>query len=149
MDRDEHLSRQLDRITTFRTETNRSVWIIVSIFMAATAVLVTEVIGRRSDLERAVLCLVGTFAGVFWAAFLARAIGHLDFDEQVMKRLEDELNIEPKFSVLRDRNPEAHQAFAAAHFPWPIRPIMMTVAAGVGLFWFLAFAWFCSRLGGP
>jgi hypothetical protein len=146
MDRDERLSRQLDRVTTFRTETNRSVWIIVSIFIAATAVLVTAVVERESDAERAVLCVVGVRAAPFWAALLARAIGHLDFDEAVMKRLEDELEIQPEFSVLRDRNPEAHQKFAAAHFPWPIRPIMMNGAAAVGFFWFVAFVWFCTRL---
>jgi hypothetical protein len=144
-DETDRLSRQLDRIVAGRIEVNRSVWTVFTVFMAAMAVMISAVANEHTAAVRAGLSAVGALAALIWAAFIARALGHLELHEHIMEGLEDKLGIPGTFSALRNRNPQAHVDHVVSHFPWPIRPILVNGAAVTFFGWFIAFVVFLLR----
>ncbi len=142
------LNQQLTRVSATRIETNRSVWTVFSIFLGASAVLVSAVATNKAPETRVWLSGIGFFAAVVWAAFLSRAISHLDFNEHLMHELEEAIGVESQFSILYSRNPDGFRKLVNEGYPRPIRPEMVRLACAIGLAWFIAALYFGLAIRG-
>lgn len=135
----EELWVQLDHAVNARWSQDQVLWTIFGIFWAAHAILLVALFTTGTLPSDPVVAIITSFVGILlsvtWHFLQERALGHIVRFELLIKLLENELGIEPKFALTGDRYRETYEGYFRW---WPARDIMRVCSVAGTILWSLA-----------
>lgn len=158
------LRSQLSHAISLRSSEDQVLWTISGIFWAANALLLVALFQGRglpeSNVPRFVVPGVGVALSTMQYFLQGRALGHIGRYEELMKRLESALNVEPAHAVSADLSGEYADHYLGRHRSvlnrlrrgtvFPARALMQRASLAGGLLWLATLGFFvvtsvCSR----
>jgi len=140
---------QLSNAINMRSAQDQVLWSIFGTFWAANAILLVALFTTGTMPQDSsvgiVVSSVGTFLSLIWYAIQARALGHLMRHEELIKRIEKELQFDPNYAISADINPTSDKILGKV--PKLLRArILMNISSIIGAaIWAVAFVLFIRR----
>ena len=138
---------QLANAINLRSSQDEVLWSIFGTFWAANAILLVALFtggGLPTDPSVGiVVSIVGAILSLTWYAIQGRALGHLMRHEELIKRIEAELDFDPDCAVSAEINRRAYDKYLGKH---PRARVLMKVySIGGAISWAGALLYFLLR----
>jgi len=139
---------QLENAINLRSSEDQVLWSIFGTFWAANAILLIALF-TTGDLPSnptvgVVIASVGTALSLIWHGIQSRALGHVKRHEELMKTLEEELQIPPCFAVSAEINRSSYDQYLRRGFR--ARTLMPLCSLGGAVLWILALIFFVVKV---
>lgn len=116
-----------------RTNQNSVVWIVVSVFAAAHAVLADAVTEQTLHKTTAlVLSLIGFLLAMFGFALVDRGLRYMTFHEQVQRAIEEALDVPVRYTLSHEDNPLYKQH---VRYSLPAKKTLRLLCLGTMITW--------------
>jgi len=129
---------QLSNAVASRSNMDQILWTVFGHFWGANAILLVALFqngGLPKPLVGILVALIGTALSVAWKIIQRRALGHLKFYEDVVKKLEEDLKIPATDTLSGWLNAELYKTHVESSTRWKAREVMNLCSASAVWIW--------------
>ncbi|HUY12786.1 MAG TPA: hypothetical protein VMX16_04030 [Terriglobia bacterium] len=139
---------QIQNAIALRSSQDQVLWSIFGTFWAANAILLVALF-TTGDLPKnrwvgIVISAVGLAIALVWRAIQKRALGHIARLEELIRKIEEDLRVEPRLAVSAEINREDYQRYVGKSI-FSARTVMPLCSAGSAFLWIVAMLFFTCR----